>query len=139
MFIKIDTLQLSHWSIEVLIQVGCTNNIFIGELVFLQLSLLKICELFSLGGSEKTFSILCYVWVFFAFLEEKRPNKSCVWDTGQDKAPPKKQNLGFSPLYMPKMPYISISDLLLLFCIELHLFYRTLYCCSIARFCKVNI
>lgn len=99
MFIKIDTLQLSHWSIEVLIQVGCTNNIFTGELVFLQLSLLKICELFSLGGSEKTFSILCYVWVFFAFLEEKRPNKSCVWDTGQDKAPPKKNKIWGFHLY----------------------------------------
>ena len=114
MFIKIDALQLSHWSIEVLIEVGCTSNIFTGELVFLQLSLLEICELFPLGGSEKTFSLLCYVRVFFAFLEEKRANKSCVWDTVvRTKPPPPKKKKKIGSFH----PYTGLKCLIFQFLI----------------------
>ena len=46
---------------------------------FLQLLLLKICETFLFRQSKKACSIIWSTWVFFAFLEKRRPNKYCLW------------------------------------------------------------
>ena len=42
---------------------------------FLQLPLFKVCETFLFRQSKKVSSILWSVWVFFAFLEKRRPNR----------------------------------------------------------------
>ena len=46
----------------------------------MQLLLLNFCEFLLLWQCKKTWNVLWSVWVFFAFLKKRRPNKYCLWE-----------------------------------------------------------
>ena len=47
---------------------------------FSSLLFLKVCESFQFRQSKNTCSALWSVWMFFAFLDKRRPNTCCLWE-----------------------------------------------------------
>ena len=69
-----------HMELKSFTEASCTNNIKHWRKSFLNLLLLKVCELFHYRSRKITCSIVWFVWVFFAFLEKGTLNKYCFWE-----------------------------------------------------------